>query len=105
MNDLGNAIKNAAATILERLVTFIPSVLGAVALLFAGWVLARLLRAVTARGALLVDALIARALAPRTAEKLRMGRSAVVLGVALFAADLVLEQRKRRALARQPVRR
>jgi small-conductance mechanosensitive channel len=84
MNDLGKAITNAAATILERLVTFIPSVLGAVALLFAGWVLARLLRAVTARGALLVDALIARALAPRTAEKLRMGRSAFALGAIVY---------------------
>jgi small-conductance mechanosensitive channel len=84
MNDLGKAITNAAATILERLVTFVPSVFGAVLLLFAGWVLARLLRAVTARGALLIDALLARTLAPRTAEKLRMGRSAVVLGAIVY---------------------
>jgi small-conductance mechanosensitive channel len=84
MNDLGKAITNAAATILERLVTFVPSVFGAVLLLFAGWVLARLLRAVTARGALLIDTLLARTLAPRTAEKLRMGRSAVVLGAIVY---------------------
>ena len=61
-----------------------PSVVGAVLLLFAGWVLARLLRAVAARGALLIDALLARTLAPRTAEKLRMGRSAVVLGAIVY---------------------
>jgi len=84
MNDLGKAITNAAATILERLVTFVPSVVGAVLLLFAGWVLARLLRAVTARGALLIDTLLARTLAPRTAEKLRMGRSAVLLGAIVY---------------------
>ncbi|MGH8745328.1 MAG: mechanosensitive ion channel family protein, partial [Burkholderiales bacterium] len=84
MKDLGAAITNSASAILERLVTYLPSVLGAVLLLFAGWFLGRLLRALTVRGAVLAETLLARFLAPRAAEKLRFGRSAAVLGTVVF---------------------
>lgn len=84
MNNLGTAITGSASAILERLVTYLPSVLGAVLLLFAGWLLARLLRALATRGAMLVETLLARFFAPRSAERLRFGRSASVLGTVVF---------------------
>ncbi len=84
MTDLGSAITGSASAVLERLVTYVPSVLGAVMLLFAGWVLARLLRALTIRGAMLAETLLARFIMPRAAERIQLGRSAVVLGTVVF---------------------
>jgi hypothetical protein len=84
MKELGTAITGSASAILDRLVTYLPSVFGAVLLLFAGWFLGRLLRALTVRGAVLAETLLARFVAPRAAEKLRFGRSAAVLGTVVF---------------------
>ena len=56
MHELGATITGTANAIFERVVTFLPSVLSAVLLLFAGWLLARLLRVLTVRGALLAEA-------------------------------------------------
>jgi hypothetical protein len=57
---LGDALANAASAIVERIVAYLPSVLGAILLLIAGWVLARLLRALTMRAVLLLDRLLTR---------------------------------------------
>jgi hypothetical protein len=84
MTELGTAIADSASAILHRLVIHLPSVLWAVVLLFLGWVLGRLLRLLTIRGAMLTETLLARFMAPRAAERLRFGRSAAVLGTVVF---------------------
>lgn len=89
MNDLGAAVSSATHVILDRLITYLPSVVGAVLLLLAGWVLARLLRALTMRAALLADTLLSRAIASRTTDRMRVGRSAAVLGAVVFWLVLV----------------
>ncbi len=81
---LGDAVAAAAATILDRLVVYLPSVLGAALLLLAGWVLARILRAAAVRAMLALDALAARWLGAASVERLQMGRSAALLGTILF---------------------
>jgi hypothetical protein len=71
------------ATLLDRALHLLPAVLGAVLLVLAGWILARVLRAAAARGLLLADALLARVV--RTgADRLRLDRSAELLGTIVF---------------------
>jgi len=77
MGSFADALGRAMAATLDHLLLQLPDLLGAIGFLFVGWLLARLLRAATARGAALMDALIARS-APRV--RWRMGRSAPVLG-------------------------
>ena len=84
MAELGATITGTAVAIFDRLVTYLPSVLSAVLLLFVGWLLARLMRALTVRGALLAETLLMRVLTPRTTERLRVGRSSSVLGTIVF---------------------
>jgi len=88
MNDeaktLGDALTAAATTIMDRALAYLPSLLGAVLLLVAGWVLARILRALTARAVLLLDALLARMTKSAGAERLRMARSSSILGAIVF---------------------
>ena len=64
-NELGTAITSAFTHIAQAIKHYLPSVLGAVALLFAGWLVARVLRAVTMRLARLLDEAINRVLARR----------------------------------------
>jgi len=90
MKELGTAIADSASAILHRLVVHLPSVLLAVLLLIAGWVLGRLLRLLTIRGAMLAETLLARFMAPRAAERMRFGRSAVVLGTIVFWVVLLI---------------
>jgi len=61
----------------DRLSSQLPQLLGALGLLALGWLLARLLRAASRRGTLLVDSLLARG-AP--ASRWKLGRSATLLG-------------------------
>ncbi|HEY5635779.1 MAG TPA: hypothetical protein VIS77_02675 [Burkholderiales bacterium] len=89
MNDLGAAVSSATRVILERLITYLPSVVGAALLLLAGWLLARILRALTMRAALLADTLLSRAIASRSSDRMRVGRSAAVLGAVVFWLVLV----------------
>ena len=69
------------AAAVDRLLLQLPDLLGALGFLLVGWLLARLLRAVTARAASLMDTLIARS-APRV--RWRLGRSARVLGSIVY---------------------
>jgi len=89
MNELGDAVSSATRVILESLITYLPSVISAALLLLAGWVLARVLRALTMRAALLVDTLLSRAMNSRTKDRMRVGRSAAVLGAAVYWLVLV----------------
>jgi small-conductance mechanosensitive channel len=49
-----------------------------------GWILARILRVLAARGALLLDTLLTRVSGPAGVERLRMGRAAGVFGAVVF---------------------
>ncbi len=81
---LGEAVKSSGAAIMDAVVTYLPSILGAVLLLLAGWVIARLLRAVTVRSVLLLDTLLSRATKTAGVERLRMARSSTMLGAIVF---------------------
>ena len=84
LRSLREALASVGSTLLERIVAFVPSVLGAVLLLIVGWVLARVLRVVATRAALLLDTLLVRVGGPAGAERLRMGRAAAVFGTVVF---------------------
>jgi hypothetical protein len=84
LRSLGEALATVGSTLLERIVAFVPSVLGAVLLLIVGWILARVLRVVATRAALLLDTLLLRVGGPAGVERLRMGRAAVVFGTVVF---------------------
>lgn len=56
--DLGEALNGAYLVIMAGIKQYLPSVMGAVALLFAGWIAARVLRALTLRLGRLLDQLI-----------------------------------------------
>lgn len=77
MDHLAQSLDKAATATVERLLDHLPQLLGALALLLVGWLLARLLRVATRRGMSLLDALIAR----KTAKsRWRVGRSAALVG-------------------------
>jgi hypothetical protein len=84
LRSLGDALASVGSTLLERVVVFIPSAIGAVLLLLAGWVLARVLRVLATRAAMLLDTLLVRVGGPTGAERLRMGRAAGMLGTGVF---------------------
>jgi len=81
---VGDAVASSGAAIMEAVVTYLPSILGALLLLLAGWVIARLLRAVTIRSVLLLDTLLSRMIKTAGVERLRMARSSTVLGAIVF---------------------
>ncbi len=84
LRGLGEALATVGSTLLERIVAFVPSVVGAVLLLIVGWILARILRVLAARAALLLDTLLTRVSGPAGVERLRMGRAAGVFGAVVF---------------------
>lgn len=81
MDALADALQRAANATVEQVLAHLPQLLGALALLFVGWVLARLLRLATRRGAALLDSLIARSTGP---QRWQIGRSASVLGTVVY---------------------
>jgi Mechanosensitive ion channel, conserved TM helix/Mechanosensitive ion channel, beta-domain len=81
---LGEAVKSSGAAIMDAVVTYLPSILGAVVLLLAGWVIARLLRAITVRSVLLLDTLLSRVTKTAGVERLRMARSSTMLGAIVY---------------------
>ena len=89
MNNLGTALTGATSEILERIVAFLPNLLGALLLIGAGWLLARILRALTVRAVLLVETLASR-FGTTGAEPARMKRVATVLGAVAFWAVLLV---------------
>ena len=77
------------ARISTMLIEYLPSIAGAALLLLAGWLLAKLLRAATARALALLDRLFGRRLGARHAERVRLERSATVVGALVFWAVLL----------------
>ena len=84
LRNLGEALGSVGTTLVERFVAFVPSVLGALLLLLAGWILARILRVVAARTAMLLDTLLARMTGPAGMERPRVGRASAVFGAVVF---------------------
>lgn len=87
---LGESTARAAVAIVDRTVEYLPSIVGAVLLLLVGWILAKVLRALTARVLVLLDAVAARLLGARVAERVPMARSAGVLATIVFWAVMLL---------------
>lgn len=81
---LGDAVASSGTAIMDAVVTYLPSILGAVVLLLAGWVIARLLRAITVRSVLLLDTLLSRVTRTAGVERLRMARSSTMLGAIVY---------------------
>jgi small-conductance mechanosensitive channel len=77
MGSFVDTLHQVSAGLGERLAALLPQLIGALALLTVGWLLARLLRVATRRGALLLDALLARGAG---ASRWKVGRSATLLG-------------------------
>lgn len=75
--------------ILERLSSLLPDLLAALALLVAGWLVARLARFLAERGARLLEAALARLTPPHGGERQRLERSVALVGAVVFWAVLV----------------
>ena len=90
MNNLGEALQRTGSDIVERLVASLPSLLGALLLLVAGWLVARILRALTIRAALLIETLTSRLGKPSPGEPLRLRRAAIVIGEIVFWAAMLV---------------
>ena len=85
MNDLGEALRSASSDFIDTIVSYLPSVLGALLLLLVGLLLARVLRALTVRAVLLAETLIARlSTQAERGEPLRMRRASAVIGTIVF---------------------
>lgn len=81
MENYTAALNQAATATFNHFIVHLPNLLGALALLLLGWLLARVLRALTRRGAALLDSLIARTIG---AARWQIGRSAAVLGAVVY---------------------
>lgn len=81
MDNLTQTLNLAASTILDWMLTRLPHLLGALALLLLGWLLARLLRLATRRGVDLLDTLIIRSTGQ---ARWRIGRASSVLGAVVY---------------------
>ena len=81
VNAFDNSVTAAAAALFERLAAHLPNLLGALLLLAAGWLLARLLRVLAVRGMHLAETLVERLAG---SSRLKVGRSANVLGTVVY---------------------
>jgi small-conductance mechanosensitive channel len=81
MQSFTDAIEQVLMGIGDKLSSQLPLLMGALLLLGVGWLLARLLRAATRRGALLIDTLLARG---ATSSRWKVGRSATLLGNVVY---------------------
>jgi small-conductance mechanosensitive channel len=76
--------------IYDRVAALLPNLLVAAALLLAGWLAARLLRALTVRGVGLLETLVARRARASGDERPRATRSGAALGAIVFWSVLLL---------------
>lgn len=90
MNEFSEMLRATAAVAMERIVAFLPSILGALLLVIAGWVLARVLRALTSRAVLLIESVFARVNQRPGAPPPRIRGVAVVLGTVVFWGVLLI---------------
>lgn len=87
MGNLTDALNQASLATFERLLAHLPQIIGALALLLAGWLLARLFRLATRRGVAWLDSVIARS---TTQSRWRIGRSAPLLAELVYWVVLLL---------------
>ena len=81
MGSFAEPVTSAARALFERLAAHLPSLVGAILLLAAGWLLARLLRVLAVRGMQLAETLIERMAG---SSRIKVGRSANVLGTIVY---------------------
>jgi len=89
MRDLGEVFGGTAATLVDRLTAYLPSIVAATLLLLVGWLLARLLKLLAVRAVLLIDTVLPRLGLPASVSRVRAGRSATVAGAIVFWAVLL----------------
>ena len=85
----GESLSAAGATLAERLAAYLPSVVAAVLLLLAGWLLASLFRAIAARAVRLLEAVLPRLGLAAGAIGATPGRAAGIAGAIVFWAVLL----------------
>jgi len=90
MNNLSEALAGAFSGIHDRVVAYLPNLLGAMLLLVVGWLLARVLRAFTVRAVLLVETLVSRLTTQASPDPMRMRRASAVLGAIVFWGALLV---------------
>ena len=90
MKNLAEALASAGTAIADRLVSYLPSLIGATLLLLAGWLLARILRVLAVRTVRLGDTLIGRLGAFAGGTRTRTHRAAEIFGTLVFWAVLLV---------------
>ena len=85
LGDWSTALSGAFMQLLERLIHYLPSIAGAFLLLVLGWILARLLRTLAVRAAVVVDRLLSRFATSGGTDKSKLpASSARILGSIVF---------------------
>lgn len=85
LSDWGAALHTAFAQFVERAGQFLPSILGAFLLLLIGWVIARVLRTLAIRSAVIVDRMLLRLTSTGNTERAKLPpSSAKILGSIVF---------------------
>lgn len=79
----GAALTNGVSAIADNVLSYLPNIIGAVALLILGWLLARLLRVIAVRATRLLDKMLARLIGPGS-ERLHVGAASKVIGAIVF---------------------
>jgi hypothetical protein len=87
---LGDTLAQASTTLVERMAAQLPNIAAALLLLLAGWLLAKVLRAIAVRAVLLADTLLLRIGLRAALPRERVARSAVVVGALVFWTVLLL---------------
>ncbi len=87
MGPFAEALEQAVAVTIARLLEHLPQVLGALSLLLIGWLLARLVRMLARRGIALLDTLVSRSIG---AGRWRVGRSAPVIANVVYWVVLLI---------------
>ena len=90
MNNLSDALSRASTELVERVAESLPNLLGALLLLLLGWLLARVLRALTIRAVLVIETLTARFVKPAPGEPVRLRRASIVVGEIMFWAAMLI---------------
>jgi small-conductance mechanosensitive channel len=79
----GAALTSGISTIVDNVLAYLPNIIGAIALLILGWLLARLLRVVAVRATRLLDKMLTRLIGPGS-ERLHVGAASRILGTIVF---------------------
>ncbi len=85
LSDWGTALNGAFSQFVERVGQYLPSILGAFLLLLIGWVIARILRTLAIRAAIIVDRMLSRLTSSGSTERAKLPQSsAKILGSIVF---------------------